>query len=51
MPLTDRGRKVLASMKKQYGAKKGKQVFYASIKKGKKGSSTWHKKRKRRKRA
>ena len=35
MPLTKKGTKVLAAMKKQYGAKKGKEVFYASIKKGK----------------
>jgi len=48
MPLTKAGKKVLASMKKQYGVKKGKQVFYASINKGKKGSSTWHKKSARR---
>lgn len=47
MPLTPRGKKVLSAMKKQYGAKKGKQVFYASINKKKKGSSTWHKKRKK----
>lgn len=43
MPLTKKGEKVLANMKKEYGAKKGKSVFYASIKKGKKGSSKWHK--------
>ena len=43
MPLTDKGKKVLADMKKQYGSKKGKEVFYASINKGKKGSSSWHK--------
>lgn len=35
MPLTAKGKKVLASMKKQYGAKKGKEVFYASAKAGK----------------
>lgn len=35
MPLTAKGKKVLAAMKKQYGAKKGAQVFYASINKGK----------------
>lgn len=35
VPLTAKGTKVLAAMKKQYGAKKGKEVFYASIKKGK----------------
>ena len=43
MPLTKTGKKVLASMKKEYGVKKGKGVFYASIKKRKKGSSKWHK--------
>lgn len=35
MPLTPKGKKVLANMKKTYGPKKGKEVFYASIKKGK----------------
>jgi len=35
MPLTKKGSKVLKAMKKQYGAKKGTQVFYASINKGK----------------
>jgi len=35
MPLTPKGTKILAQMKKQYGAKKGKEVFYASIKSGK----------------
>lgn len=30
MPLTKKGKKILSAMKKQYGAKKGKQVFYAS---------------------
>lgn len=34
MPLTKKGTKILGAMKKQYGAKKGKQVFYASQKKG-----------------
>ena len=33
-PLTKKGAKILASMKKQYGAKKGKEVFYASQNKG-----------------
>lgn len=45
MPLTDDGRKVLRAMKKQYGTKKGEQVFYASINKGVAGSARWHKKR------
>ncbi len=35
MPLTKKGEKVLASMKKQYGVKKGKEVFYSSINSGK----------------
>ena len=35
VPLTKKGEKVLASMKKQYGVKKGKEVFYSSINSGK----------------
>jgi hypothetical protein len=35
MPLTRKGKKVMGAMKKTYGAKKGKQVFYASVNKGK----------------
>jgi len=34
MPLTKKGRKILANMKKKYGDKKGEEVFYASINKG-----------------
>ena len=34
MPLTPKGKKIMKSMKKQYGEKKGKQVFYASQNKG-----------------
>lgn len=34
MPLTRKGRKVLSAMKRQYGEKKGKKVFYASANKG-----------------
>lgn len=30
MPLTKKGRKIEGAMKKEYGAKKGKQIFYAS---------------------
>lgn len=48
MPLTDKGNKILANMKEQYGAKKGKEVFYASQNKGtitgthkKKKKHTW----------
>jgi len=35
MPLTDKGKKIMKAMKKEYGAKKAKQVFYASKNKGK----------------
>ena len=34
MPQTAKGKKIMASMKKEYGAKKGKSVFYASVNKG-----------------
>ena len=34
MPETKKGQKIKASMKKQYGAAKGKRVFYASVAKG-----------------
>ena len=34
MPLTKKGRKIMANMKKEYGAEKGKEVFYASRNKG-----------------
>lgn len=44
MPLTKTGNKVLSNMEEQYGEKKGKAVFYASINKNKPGSSSWHKK-------
>lgn len=30
MPLTKKGKKIMTAMKKEYGAKKGKNVFYAS---------------------
>ena len=30
MPLTKKGKKVMKAMRKTYGAKKGKRVFYAS---------------------
>ena len=49
MPLTRSGNRVLQNMEKEYGKKKGKSVFYASINKGKQGSVKWHlvKKKKR----
>ncbi len=34
MPLTKKGTKILRNMKKEYGAKKGERVFYASANKG-----------------
>lgn len=35
MPLTEKGQEILAAMKKQYGAERGEQVFYASKNAGK----------------
>lgn len=48
MPLTKKGKKIKKAMVKTYGAKKGKQVFYASENKGiikgiKKGKSKGNK--------
>jgi hypothetical protein len=34
MPLTAKGKKIKAKMKKEYGAGKGERVFYASQNKG-----------------
>jgi len=34
MPLTSKGAKIMTAMKSEYGAKKGKRVFYASLNKG-----------------
>jgi hypothetical protein len=34
MPLTKKGKKIKTAMKKEYGAKKGESVFYASANKG-----------------
>jgi hypothetical protein len=34
MPLTKKGAKIKRAMKKQYGKKKGEQVFYSSQNKG-----------------
>ena len=41
MPITAMGQKVLSSMMAQYGAKKGRQIYWASQVKGKAGSSKW----------
>lgn len=35
MPLTSKGVKIKAAMDKEYGDKKGEQVFYASLASGK----------------
>ena len=35
MPLNEKGQKIMKSMKKQYGSKRGEQIFYASLNKGK----------------
>ena len=35
MPLTNKGKKIMKSMKGQYGKKEGEKVFYASRNKGK----------------
>ena len=37
MPLNKKGEKIMDAMTDQYGKKKGKQVFYASLNKGKIG--------------
>jgi len=34
MPLTKKGRKIKSAMQREYGAKKGTRVFYASRNKG-----------------
>lgn len=34
MPLNKKGKEIMAAMHKQYGAEKGKEVFYASRNKG-----------------
>ena len=34
MPLTTKGKKIMKSMKKQYGKNEGEKVFYASRNKG-----------------
>lgn len=34
MPLTSKGKRILENMTQKYGAKRGLEVFYASINKG-----------------
>ncbi len=35
MPLTNKGRKIMSAMRKQYGKKRAERVFYASRNSGK----------------
>ena len=35
MPLTKKGKEILANMKREYGSAKGTEVFYASLNAGK----------------
>lgn len=35
MPLTKKGKKIMSAMRDEYGSKKGKSVFYATLNKGK----------------
>ena len=42
MPLSESGKKVLRKMRKEYGKDRGEGIFYASMKKKKKGSEKWH---------
>lgn len=35
MPLTSKGKKIMSRMRKQYGAEKAKEIFYAMINEGK----------------
>jgi hypothetical protein len=45
MPLTKKGKKIMKSMKKSYGKKRGEQIFYATKNKVKiKGVDTKRKK-------
>jgi len=40
VPLTGTERQIMSDMKKRYGKKKGKSVFYATATKGKLGKAT-----------
>ena len=42
MPLSKKGRKVMGSMKKEYGAKKGEKVFYATKNKYPERNADWY---------
>jgi hypothetical protein len=45
MPLTKSGRKVMSSMKEEYGEEKGERVFYATANKKPSVGRKWHGKR------
>lgn len=48
MPLTKKGKTILASFKKQYGDEKGEEYFYRSINAGKiKGAEARRRRRKK----
>ena len=47
MPLTPKGKKILANMRKTYGARKAKSVFYAMINEGKITDAEGKKKRRK----
>lgn len=49
MPMTKKGSRILRAMQKEYGPKKGKQVFYASENKG--SITGVHKKKRKKNRA
>lgn len=46
MPVTEKGKKIMENMKKQYGEKKGKSVFYAMENKGSLTKKAFEKKKK-----
>lgn len=45
-PLTKSGRKIERSMEREYGKKKGRSVFYATMKKKPKQTTKWHRRSK-----
>jgi len=47
MPLSERAKRVMASMVSQYGAKRGKQVYYATANKQGRSERTFKRKVKR----
>jgi len=45
MPLTKKGKKVMAALKSEYGAEKGQRVFYAMANSGKLKGADFKRKR------